>query len=976
MSAQSPNPEAIRATWRWLAHAPRGVSEVRVIRPAGGGVAGIGFFDDEDAFVRECVRGNATGNVYVGIQPRPRRLLESARNTLRPLKSGATKKDIEHLTATVIDLDPLRPKDLASTDEELALALDAATRAADWCIGEGLAPPRLMMSGNGAQLWFALPPTPVDEGLLAGLKDFEAELRVRFQDARVHVDSIHDAARIIKVIGTVSRKGDGRPERPQRLSAWRSPFERIEDARLLERLKRRSAPLLPVAPSTVTKARRRPDGQYDWANPVDMCAAVRRLWQEGAEDRSLAIFNMVRFFAHKGLGLDEVTELILEYDRRGLGKLVGRDGPAYVRKAWEKVQATADKGGAVAPPCQAVRKLGLCQETAARCDLPQLAASTPAPRTRKHRSDERDEEDAPPDDAIEGEILEDARCYYTVTARGDAKVVSSFTITPTSRVATEDGELILCEAHTDRGTTVPLRLPLPAFHSKRDLIRHLPSADLQWTGSDNNVQGLLRVLARRPVPRRPGSNMLGEYRQGEHHLWLGPDCAIDKTGFVEPPPVVYVPSGASLDKRLSYLPTDDDTFLSIARVVFRYLPEVNTPAVILPVLGWFFATPMKASLMKAAGSFPTLFVWGTQGSGKSSLCIDIMWPLFGVRDAEPYSATETEFALLKLLTSTRSVPIFIDEYKPYDMQKHRLNTLHRYLRRLYRGETEERGRPDLKVNSYHLQAPVCVAGETRPTEAALLERVLTSNPEKTTLREKAGYQEAHRALRAVDLALFAPRYIQFCMGRDFEADLEIARAVTKTLLRERQVPLRIAENLTAMLLGVHLFEEFAKACGFELPEDLGVGAAVDAVLADVLETDHGVKNALDHFLELLGVMAVQGHLKHRVHYVFSEGRLALHLESAYDAFRAHCKRIDYQGEVVDLKALRRLIQENRKQSGFVVSESERVAFDGRDSRRRAVLLDLAKTGCVGADDFPRNEEPEHGTFRDGFRARAPWSEPS
>jgi hypothetical protein len=142
---------------------------------------------------------------------------------------------------------------------------------------------------------------------------------------------------------------------------------------------------------------------------------------------------------------------------------------------------------------------------------------------------------------------------------------------------------------------------------------------------------------------------------------------------------------------------------------------------------------MKASFMKAVGSFPTLFVWGTQGSGKSSLCIDIMWPLFGVRDAEPYSATETEFALLKLLTSTRSVPVFIDEYKPYDMQRQRLNTLHRYLRRLYRGESEERGRPDLRVVTFHLQSPLCLAGETRPTEAALLERILTSNPSKTTI---------------------------------------------------------------------------------------------------------------------------------------------------------------------------------------------------------------------------------------------------
>jgi hypothetical protein len=153
-----------------------------------------------------------------------------------------------------------------------------------------------------------------------------------------------------------------------------------------------------------------------------------------------------------------------------------------------------------------------------------------------------------------------------------------------------------------------------------------------------------------------------------------------------------------------------------------------------------------------------------------------------------------------------------------------------------------------------------------------------------------------------------------------------------------------------MLLGIHLFEEFAKACHVQLPEDLGVKAAVDAVLDDVLETDHGVKNALDHFLEMLGVMAVQEELRPEQHFVvLEEGRLAVHLESAYDSFRAHCKRIDYQGEVVDLKALRRLVAENRKQQGYVVDESQRVSFG--NARRRAVVLDLAKTKVVSPDDF-------------------------
>src|SRR5690606_36314660 len=284
-----------------------------------------------------------------------------------------------------------------------------------------------------------------------------------------------------------------------------------------------------------------------------------------------AIFNIVRFFAHKGLGLDEITELVLEYDRRGIGKLKGRDGAAYIRKAHEKVPATARDDGSVAPPCHSLQTLRLCtvhREPAARCDLyafvfdiekaiesvpselpareleyrlkpildaiahrdPSVqstylglvekrfglkpkdlrkavakAASAPA------RDDDERADPERTDDAIEGEIYEDTCFYYCVTARGETKVVSSFTISPTMRVVTEDGELILGDAHTDKGGVVPgLRLPLSSFHSKRDLIRQLPSADLQWTGSDNNVQGLLRGLARRPRPARPGSTLLGE----------------------------------------------------------------------------------------------------------------------------------------------------------------------------------------------------------------------------------------------------------------------------------------------------------------------------------------------------------------------------------------------------------------------------------------------------------------------------------
>ncbi|MCA9559268.1 MAG: hypothetical protein KC583_11980, partial [Myxococcales bacterium] len=536
MSEMHPDPEAIRATYRWLAHAEHGVSEVRVIRP-GKGIVGIGFFDDEDAFVSECVRTNAAGNVYVGIQPRPRRLLAQAPNAVRPLKSGATRKDIEVVTATVMDLDPVRPRDTASTEEELAAAVEAADAAAAWSEGAGgVARPARMMSGNGAQLWFAVPPIVLDDDnrdtVQANLKAFEAEVRGQVESDRVKVDSIHDLPRIIKVVGTVSRKGDDTDERPHRVARALDGIERAEDAELRARLLRAPPaggngaagparlPLLEpgAEPTANGRASRTTEGEIDWRSPVEMCGPVQRLWNEGAEDRSLAIFNMVRFFMHKGLPLDEITELVLEWDRRGLGKLRGRDGPAYVKNCYDKIAPSVRDDGTVAPPCHSLQGLGLCKvnrEPGARCELydfvfdiektiEAIPDDCPA-RELEHRLkpvleaiSHRDpsmhgrylgllekrfklklrdlrralnqvgrrsrEDDARPpggdadgtngDDAIEGEIYEDTCFYYVVTGRDETRNVSSFTIEPTMRVELEESEIIFGRAQTDKGGVV------------------------------------------------------------------------------------------------------------------------------------------------------------------------------------------------------------------------------------------------------------------------------------------------------------------------------------------------------------------------------------------------------------------------------------------------------------------------------------------------------------------------------------------
>ena len=70
--------------------------------------------------------------------------------------------------------------------------------------------------------------------------------------------------------------------------------------------------------------------------------------------------------------------------------------------------------------------------------------------------------------------------------------------------------------------------------------------------------------------------------------------------------------------------------------------------------------------------------------------------------------------------------------------------------------------------------------------------------------------------------------------------------------------------------------------------------------------------------------------------------------------------------VVSSTRIRRLVAESKKQSGFVIAESERVTFDS--GRRRAVVIDLERTKVVTADDFP-TPEPSGGGFRENFRGR-------
>jgi len=98
--------------------------------------------------------------------------------------------------------------------------------------------------------------------------------------------------------------------------------------------------------------------------------------------------------------------------------------------------------------------------------------------------------------------------------------------------------------------------------------------------------------------------------------WVTPDGILGPLGVdASGEDLVYVSSGATLPEFVHYKEPSDPRVEAVAAAqLLPTLLELNAPEVMLPILGWFFAAPLKPRIREALGHFPILFVWGLPGS--------------------------------------------------------------------------------------------------------------------------------------------------------------------------------------------------------------------------------------------------------------------------------------------------------------------------------------------------------------------------
>ena len=178
-----------------------------------------GWFTDLDALLREARAGSRTGNLFTSLNaPKPRAVGNSM--TGSPLRDD----EVAWITRLPFDFDPERPTGTCSTDAELAAAF-VRRNALVAMLGErGWPLPLHGRSGNGyhCQYRVRLPNSIATRDMLGFIYQ---GLHGQFHDEEVGFDrSVRNPGRILRLYGSINRKGLDTPERPHRRSTcWIPP---------------------------------------------------------------------------------------------------------------------------------------------------------------------------------------------------------------------------------------------------------------------------------------------------------------------------------------------------------------------------------------------------------------------------------------------------------------------------------------------------------------------------------------------------------------------------------------------------------------------------------------------------------------------------------------------------------------------------------------------------------------------------------
>ena len=360
----------VKKHYRFLNHTPYGVTELTAI-DSSGRIAAIGFFDNEEKFVQACRKLAGSCNLYVGVNPRRREMLDLAPNQMQfGLDRRGRKKDVTAITAMFLDIDPVREARTPSTDLQSEQALAKARELASLPIFEGAG---VVSSGNGAYVLAKLNIQGDLQSVERKIKALEKKIgREHFTKGDgLKLDSVQDISHLMAVAGTLKMKGQEDAEHPHRVARFCQEPSTEPSGQLQKQITQPDDHGSGLGKKTVSPGSRvsRPKG-----SPGQLCSGLQQILDNPPPipHRSEFYLKVVSAMLGQEWTRDQIRETLLHLDQRLILKSGKRD-KKFLDRSPDNQESLLDHYLAAADPnympCGLVYELLESRECAQDCLL-------------------------------------------------------------------------------------------------------------------------------------------------------------------------------------------------------------------------------------------------------------------------------------------------------------------------------------------------------------------------------------------------------------------------------------------------------------------------------------------------------------------------------------------------------------------------------------------------------------------------------
>jgi hypothetical protein len=287
------------------------------------------------------------------------------------------------------------------------------------------------------------------------------------------------------------------------------------------------------------------------------------------------------------------------------------------------------------------------------------------------------------------------------------------------------------------------------------------------------------------------------------------------------------------------LPSKGDKEVAAA---IKALLEVNSPANVAQLLGWFSACHLRSHFMRQYTQFPVLSIWGAAEAGKTVTATLFAWLNgcdYSMQDSPMSVASITPFAMIGYCASSTTIPRLLDEYNKSKIAKKMYDHCGEVMKASWNKMAMGRGTLGASVGGQvgahvaqlPISAPLVIMSEQAPEMTALQHRsIQIMLTKKSRQGREDAFEDANESRE--QLARIGKALVTHALMTD-NAWI-VARMKTYRSVVPRSLGDRSCYSYKLLLVGLDFFEACCARLELGLEEEL---AAIKQALLDTLKEE-------------------------------------------------------------------------------------------------------------------------------------------